>query len=62
MAVLTYEIGKGIVGKGKMEKYQKHFATKVVKNLEKNCVKVVDNEDKDVSKFPKIEYNLPKEI
>ena len=62
MAILSYEIGKGIVGKDKLEKYKKHFATKVVKNLEKNCIKVVDNENKDVSRFPKIEYNLPKEI
>jgi hypothetical protein len=59
---LAYEIVKGTVSRSKQRKFQKHFAEKVVKNLEKNVVKIVDPENKEKSRFEKIDYKIPREI
>jgi hypothetical protein len=45
-----------------MEKFQTHFASKIVKNLEKNVLKVIDPEQIEKARFQKIDYKLPKEI
>ena len=41
-ALIAYDVGKGIVARNKLEKYEKHFASKVIKSLERNCLKVCD--------------------
>jgi len=45
-----------------LEKFQTHFASKIVKNLEKNVLKVIDPEQIEKARFQKIDYKLPKEI
>jgi hypothetical protein len=61
-ACLAYEVGKGLADKDKMDRYKRHFAQKVIKNLEKNCLKVVDQESGKASRFQKIDYKIPTEI
>jgi len=41
-ALIAYDVGKGIVARNKLEKYEKYFASKVIKSLERNCLKVCD--------------------
>jgi hypothetical protein len=42
MATLCYDICKGIVSKANTPKFQTYFASKVVKSLERNIVRIVD--------------------
>lgn len=50
-ATIAYEISKGIVANNRIEKFQSHFATKIVKNLEKNMLKIIDPESTELSRF-----------
>ena len=62
MATLVYDICKGSLPKSNQNKFQQYFANKVVKNLEKNMIKILDPESTEPSRFQKIDYKLPKEI
>ena len=62
MSTLMYDIVKGTVPKSNLSKFQSNFATKVIKSLEKNMVKVIDPECTEESRFKKLDYNLPKDI
>ena len=59
--MIAYEVGKGTVSKQKADKFLKHFATKIVKNLENNSIKVCDP-SKEESKYRKLDYKLPKDV
>ena len=51
------------MAKNKIEKFEKHFASKIVTNLEKNCLNVCNPHSlRAKSRYPKINYKLPKEI
>jgi hypothetical protein len=40
--LIAYDVGRGSVHKNKLEKFEKHFASKVIRPLEKNLLKVCD--------------------
>ena len=41
-ALIAYDVGRGSVHKTKLEKFEKYFASKVIRPLEKNLLKVCD--------------------
>jgi hypothetical protein len=63
IATIVYEIGRGGVEKSRQAKYMQHFANKIIKNLEKNCLNVCDpNIDQFHSRYQKMNYRLPCEV
>jgi hypothetical protein len=40
--LIAYDVGRGSVHKTKLEKFEKYFASKVIRPLEKNLLKVCD--------------------
>jgi hypothetical protein len=60
MATIAFEVGKGLVQRANLDKYKRHFAQSVVKNLEKNCIMVCDaSQDRRFCKYNKCSYNIP---
>lgn len=64
-ALIAYDVCKGtIASEDQSQQLTNHFATKVAKALERNCLKVCDpnvNSRLDLS-YRKLNYTLPEEI
>ena len=62
-ATIAYEIGKGVVERKRADKYKEFFINKVIKTLERNCVKVIDPSIPDFqSRFRKFNYIIPDDV
>ena len=42
VATIAFDVAKGLAHKKDLERYKKYFATKVVRDLERNCIMVCD--------------------
>ena len=59
MATIAFDVGKGLTSRKQAEHYKKHFYSKVMKDLEKNCIMVCDPAmDQSNSKFGKCSYKI----
>ena len=60
VATIAFDVGKGLAHKKDLERYKKYFATKVVKDLERNCIMVCDPSlDQSKCRFGKFNYKIP---
>ncbi len=62
MANIAFDVGKGNL-RDRSDRYAKHFAKKIVKPLENNCLQVCDpNIDQSGKRFRKMNYEFPDEV
>lgn len=62
--MIAYEVCKGLVNEKNKEKFNEHFAKKVIKSLEKNALKACDlnSSSRNDLVWRKLDYKVPKEI
>ena len=63
IATIAFEVTKGSCPIKYRTKFEKHFAKRVTKVLEKNCINVCNPKiDEYLSRYRKMNYKLPLEI